>query len=232
VKAQPLVSIILPTRGRARQLRLSLGSLADTALDPDTFQVELAIDDDDLETLADLRRDPLSNAEMHISQRFGYRWLHRYVNELCSHARGDWLFLWNDDALMTTEGWDVIIRDVGSSFLLINPDSNHGNHALGSCVFPIIPRRWFEATGHFSLSNHNDTWVEVVAKQLGIVHNVPIHIYHDRVDLTGGNDDQTARERDFTTGEFFGSEVQAAIRRDVDVLRCRIPELSTEVLEQ
>jgi hypothetical protein len=214
----PLVSILLPTRGRAAAARVSVDSLKETS--GGNFEVLLALDPDDEESVRGFGENPIASSTVFVAPtRWGYRNLHLYVNALCERAQGSWLFLWNDDAIMETPGWDKVIASYTEEFLLLNPDSNHHNHASNSCVFPIIPRAWFEACGHFSLSNHNDTWVEVVAKQLGILEHVPIRILHDRVDLTGGNDDATAREREFTTAEFFGSAVQERIRADADRIR-------------
>jgi hypothetical protein len=211
----PAVSIILPTRGRPQALARSIDSLRQTAVS-DSFEILLRVDEDDAETIDRFVGPRCCRAW--VGERYGYRGLHRYVNELCEIAFGEWLFLWNDDALMQTKGWDEIIARYTSRFLLLNPDSNHHNHASGNSIFPIIPRAWFERLGHCSLSNHNNTWVELVAQRLGIFEDVPIQILHDRCDLTGGNDDLTAHQREFTTSEFFGPAVQAGIARDAQNL--------------
>jgi hypothetical protein len=44
----------------------------------------------------------------------GYDSLHEYYNELASKATGDWLMLWNDDAVMETEGWDEKIGNAAA----------------------------------------------------------------------------------------------------------------------
>lgn len=76
-----------------------------------------------------------------------------------------------------------------------------------------------------ALNNHFDTWVEFVAKQLGILRDVPVRVLHERFDLVGAEEDQTARERVFTTTEFYGREVQEVIERDAARLReCLAPE--------
>ena len=219
------VSVILPTRGRCAALRRSIESLRKTATDASSFEVLLALDDDDRETLDQLERNPIPASRLLVGRRVGYVNLHHYVNALCSQATGDWLFLWNDDVLMETENWDGIIASYTGRFLLLNPDSNHNNQAIGNCPFPLLPRRWFELLGHVAMNNHFDTWAELVAKQLGIMTDIPVCVLHDRFDLTGGNDDQTARERVFTTSTFFGPEVQAMIREDAVRLREQIHHL-------
>ena len=50
-------------------------------------------------------------------ERYGYQRLHEYYNALAAQARGDWLFIWNDDARMASEGWDEVIEAQEPAFL-------------------------------------------------------------------------------------------------------------------
>jgi hypothetical protein len=69
--------------------------------------------------------------------------------------------------------------------------------------------------GHFSLSLHNDSWVEVVARDAGIMVRVPIRIVHDRADLTGNNDDGVYARRRLGREHFLSPEMASARERDV-----------------
>lgn len=209
----PTISVLLPTRGRYEALRLSVGSLLERA-EAGGVEMLLAVDDDDLETIGKLRYNPIPGTRLFVGPRLGYRYLHEYVNFLCEQARGDWLFLWNDDALMKTTGWDRVIQGYQDRFVVVNPQRNHGNQQAGVCIFPIVPRQWFEELGHFSLSNHNDSWVEVIARELQIREDAPIFVTHDRADLTGANCDATYREREMTTDDFWGKGCQNLMRED------------------
>ena len=184
-----------------------------------SVEVLLAFDDDDIETAEYLKTDPIPNSRVVVGPRVGYGGLHLYVNALARIATGDWLFLWNDDCIMETQGWDSVVGEYDGQMVVLNPQSNHSNQERGQCVFPIVPRRMVEILGHFSLSNHNDTYVEHIANRLGIRRDVPIHVLHDRADLTGNNDDDVFRERVFTTSEFFGPEIQRLIVEDCEKLR-------------
>lgn len=209
------ISLLLPTRGRPHALEKSLSSLwSNSRLR--SYEVLLAIDDDDSATFEILKSLPGSAVRQFVFPRFGYHRLHEYVNVLCGESKGEWLFLWNDDAIMETSGWDKVIGSFSGRSLLLNPSSNHGPEI---CVFPIVPRVWTEVLGHFSLNSHNDSWMESIAKKLGVMTQVPITVLHDRVDLTGGNDDATARERTFMTSEFYSTDMQAMIESDVLTLR-------------
>lgn len=211
------VSIILPTRKRFQSLRRSIDSLLSTATRADV-EVLLAVDDDDLETLERLKSEDIPGSKVLVGPRLGYINLHLYVNQLCQEATGDWVVLWNDDALMRTQGWDEILEEYLGQMVVLNPATNHVNHPRENCIFPIVPKKMVELLGHFSLSNHNDTYIENISNSLGIRRDVAITVCHDRADLTGGNDDEVYAEREFTTGSFYGPENQANVRRDIQVL--------------
>lgn len=212
------VGFLVPCRGREAALRRSVRSILDTS-SRRFFEVLVALDEDDQDLVRALREDPLPVPHtLTIGPRLGYEFLHGYVNELCRSADSEWLWLWNDDVLMRTQGWDEIIHGYDGQFAVLNPETNHANHPRSNCIFPVVPRRWYEVLGHFAQSNHNDTYVESIANRLGIRIDVPIFLLHDRVDLTGNNDDQTAQERVFTTDSFSGPEMQGLIERDVETL--------------
>lgn len=166
-----------------------MASLSETATGDIEFL--LAVDEDDPSDYDWL------NAIVVPGPRHGYAQLHRYYNELAGWAEGDWLLLWNDDALMVTAGWDEIVHS-HSPDVVLSPSTVHNP----LCTFPIVPRRFVEAIGHFSLNAHCDTWWQEIAEELGVLCWPPIRVEHDRADLTGRNDDSVFRERQYQTGEF------------------------------
>jgi len=113
-----------------------------------------------------------------VGKRHGYPGLQHYINELCKLASGDWLFLWNDDALMKTPDWWKKVPETDKPEV-INFDANPLNN-----LFPLVSRQMYETLGHFSLSPHNDSWVQDIANQVGIHTHVPgVEIYHRRMEL-------------------------------------------------
>lgn len=209
----PLVTMMCPTRGRPESLRRSIASLLDLADDPKRIEILLWVDDDD-----ETRHLIPSGFRVFHGPRVGYARLNECFNAMSREAGGIWLGLWNDDAFMTTKGWDSILDRLTPN-VLANPSSNWGKHDIDS-TFPIIPRRWVELVGHFSLDGANDTWWQFVATINRTLKPVPIHVHHDRVDLTGGHNDRTSAERNYNPRTFWDPETQRRIAQDAEVIRC------------
>ena len=193
------ISILLPTRGRPKPLEHCLRTLLDRAKDPSRIEVMLAFDNDDVENIkhfVDVIQPYLDDLGVEYSaiqfERLGYMRLNEYLNELAQHSQGSWLFFWNDDAVMKTQDWDQVIRDSAQEFYLLRAETNH-EHPYA--IFPILPKKWVEITGHLSPHQINDAWTSQVAWMLDIVKTIPVMIHHERYDLTGENLDETFKER-------------------------------------
>lgn len=202
--SKPKISILLPTRKRTQALVNSLNSLITTATDQSAIEIMIAYDDDDDESrefFADQWADYIAQSDCSYqifeTERFGYTKLNEYVNLLGAKARGDWVFFWNDDSLMLTDGWDqeVLKHDHTTLKLLRIPCSTmHHPFAL----MPIIPRKWIEFFGCISPVSHSDWWIFNVCYPNQLVFDINALFYHDRADVTGGNNDETFAERSYS----------------------------------
>ena len=123
--------------------------------------------------------------------------LNEYVNLLGENAQGDWVFFWNDDSLMLTDGWDqeVLKHDPTTLKLLRIPCQNM-NHPFA--LMPIIPRVWIDFFGCISPVSHSDWWIFNVCYPNQLVFDIDALFYHDRADVTGGNNDETFAERSYS----------------------------------
>lgn len=194
-----MISVLLPSRGRPDLLRSSLYSLRGRASKPDSFEIHVAFDADDPDTAS----AATFLANMHRTTRFGYAGLHHYFNLLADKAAGDWLYLWNDDAVMLTDGWDDIINERKPDTVL---------HTIIKTRFPVIPAAWVRHIGHLSLSRHCDTWWDELGKELRRHEGVPIQGAH-----TVPND-RTAAEREYDVNEYV-KELRPLMRQDADKIR-------------
>jgi len=183
------------------------------AADSATVEILLGIDSDDQATLDELPKLP-TNVRAVILPPQGYKIaLIEYYSKLARIATSDWLLVWNDDALMQTEGWDEIISAL--------PPCIGNPHQVQDYLnaFPIVPRKWVEVVGHFGLNTHVDTWWQLIGTWTGTQRTVPVHIFHDRADFTGNNADTTYAEREYDIPNFYSPDAQALIARDAAVLR-------------
>lgn len=190
----PDISLTFTSRGRPADLSLALNELWDLADEPSRLEAIVAVDPDDTATQVEATLP--AGARLWVApERYGYQYLHLYLNEIVKLARGKWLMWFNDDMRMQTRGWDTVIRSKPPGVLW--PRANHVAHAN---VAPIWPKAWTDATGYVSPNMHLDTWLQWAAEQLGVHYPVDIEIVHDRADVTGNHDDATYREGRFLLG--------------------------------
>ena len=199
------ISILLPTRGRSDALMSSIQSLYDLADDTSTIELLFGMDNDDVVGMENMLHNVIPWIEKHnvqhkivIFERYGYNNLHKYVNGLAEHSQGSWLFFWNDDAVMNTQGWDARIREKTGEFKLLSVHT-HNEHPYS--IFPILPRAWFEILGHISQHSSNDAYVSQLAYYLDIFERIEVYCDHNRFDVTGINNDATYQQREIMEGD-------------------------------
>lgn len=198
------ITVMFPTRGRPEGLERSLTTLIERASDVSRLEILLAIDRDDQATIdhcLNVLQPWLKSLDCRYKfiqfDRLGYTKLNLYLNELSKHAQGQWLFFYNDDAAMETQDWDQIVMESGQEFCLLRAETNHGHPYA---IFPILPRKWIDLVGHFSLHQLNDAWVSQIGWMLDIVKTIPVMVNHERFDLTGKNNDSTFDDRQIFEG--------------------------------
>lgn len=198
------ISVLLPTRGRTDALERSLMGLINHSAHPECLQIMLGFDDDDTESFEYFQRVIQPEIEEAGAEficlgfkRMGYQRLHEYVNKLAAKSTGDWLFFWNDDAIMQTQDWDERIRDHDGRFALLRMPT-HNAHPYA--IFPIVPKEWFQLFGYLSLHQLSDAWISQIGYMLDIVVNIDVEVLHDRHDITGNNHDDTYQERTIFEG--------------------------------
>jgi hypothetical protein len=201
------ISLVFCSRGRPGSLQETLEGLWELADQPDRLEAIVAVDPDDKATQAARSKLPPGARLWVAPERYGYQGLHRYLNAVARMAEGQWLMWWNDDARMTTRGWDTVIRLAPQGVLW--PRANHVFHGN---LFPIWPKAWSDAAGMVTPTMHMDTWLQYAAEQLGCHHQVPISVIHDRADVTGNHDDQTYHEGRYLMGpEGMSPDFQPAL---------------------
>jgi glycosyltransferase involved in cell wall biosynthesis len=180
------ISVLLPTRGRVEPLIKAIRSLLDNFSNHNSIEILLRFDLDDLNTVETVKTLIAydNRVQFFVGQPHGYRGAYIYINELSACARGEWLLLFNDDAIMETRDWDKEIEKHNGKIVFLDT-------TIRKLWFPIIPRQVFLVLGHFSLATQCDSWICDIGEMLKIIVPTSISILHDRADLTGNNNDVT-----------------------------------------
>ncbi len=199
------IAILLATRGRTDSLGRSIRTLVELADNVNNIQLMFAFDNDDdvgfgyfnsnLKPWLDERK--VAYTAMRF-QRMGYVNLHKYNNAMAKQTDARWLVIWNDDAVMQSQGWDTTIMSYEGQFKLLS-FKTHNMHPYS--IFPIVPRKWYDLLGYISPHPTQDGWVSQQAYMLDIYQRIEVDVLHDRFDLTGNNNDDIFANRPMLEGK-------------------------------
>jgi hypothetical protein len=215
------VAILLPTRGRTTSLTDSVTSIVSRAGDRSRIQIVFGFDTDDTVGLEHFEGviqpfldDHDVDYEAQAFESMGYEGLNRYYNHLAKSADADWLFVWNDDAVMETQNWDRVIESYTGQFRLLKVHT-HNEHPYS--IFPIVPSQWFDLLGTLSRHQMIDAEISQNAYMLDLIEIVDIDVTHEQSELTGKQDSTSQRKNRFEGNPqdprdfHFKSTVQARI---------------------
>lgn len=170
------ISIVLPTRARARALTEMMSSAEETADDFSNIEFCIYYDEDDEETRLCLREEEerrgggtvkyaTSSSPLKLSAMWNYAY-----DRL---ATGDIVMQCADDVRFRTRGWDAHVRAEferrADKLVLVFCADGIQNGRLATLGF--VHRRWIELSGFwlppYFVGDYCDTWVDFVAQQLG-----------------------------------------------------------------
>lgn len=134
-----MLSILIPSN-RPEGLEKTIQSLAENASDPDSYEI-IVLEDID---------DDTPNYIVNLGKIKKIRQRKQKILNMCELnyecyklAKGDWIMLANDDVIMETKDWDLILKSKIQEFpdqlALLWPDDNMFGARL-SC-FPIFSRK-------------------------------------------------------------------------------------------
>jgi hypothetical protein len=182
------IAVLLPTRSRTHALTTSVTSIVDLADDISRVQLIFGFDDDDtvgLDHFTTVIQPYLDkhnvSYEAQSFRSMGYAGLNRYYNHLAKSSNADWLFVWNDDAVMETQGWDSVIEQYTGEFKLLKVHT-HNDHPYS--IFPIMPRAWYDLMDHLSRHQMIDAELSQLAFLLDIMQVIEVDVVHNQVELT------------------------------------------------
>lgn len=137
---QPVISLLLPTRGRVKLVERLFASVIATTVNLEQIEFILYLDADDVMSHS------LANQKLKIKKIIGERMsMGAYNSECLKHAVGDIIILVNDDVVFRTQAWDEQVVAIDNKF----PDKIYlafANDLFKKrwCSFPILSRRTCE----------------------------------------------------------------------------------------
>jgi hypothetical protein len=151
--SKPLISVLVPTRGRPRNCKRLIANIQDTVSDINNIEVLFAYDKDDSLTIRELSGIPTLNKPYKFFGKDRSDHLNRdYYNDLASKASGLYLFAIGVDVEIKTKNFDLLLEKKIEEYLKNKSDrlayiqvSEDGSEAKHPC-FPLITKECFDLT--------------------------------------------------------------------------------------
>lgn len=160
-----ICSVLIPSRKRYEYLYASVEKLINTASNPENIEILIRIDNDDKDTISKIATFPKDwNIMWVVGNRYdGYKDLHIMFDELCRLSTGEFYWLWNDDVIVKSDGWDDVLREFINKLCVIR--TMHRTWTDGYEV-PIVSKMIYNITGHFSLFTYNDDYIHHLIEEI------------------------------------------------------------------
>lgn len=177
----PLASVLICSRGRPTLLTEAVDSCVSLAKHKNLIEFVLKVDDDDKdtwETAQQIKNRLTGTCCVKICygpRGNGYDDIDKWLAQMSKEAQGDWLFIFNDDAKVTVQDWDVKLNGLvvphcwhicPQDVWMVVPEANNNP---ASNEFVLIRRNTSLLMGHLGLTPYADQWLIEV---LGMVHSV------------------------------------------------------------
>lgn len=218
-----LASVLLPSRGRPVGLFNAVSSLIARCDNPESMEILIRLDDDDhesqkaVESMDSVFGDTVAIRTIIGPRGTGYTDLHKFVEQLCAVARGDFLVLFNDDTLMDTNSWDAELSRFRNELCVLRlhcPIPRECSHLTG---FPAVHRKLHQIIGHFSLSCWNDAYIQHISRGAGIERRCRVRVTHKQ------KMDTTLKERDEALALQHGHGPNSSERRKLREEKQKLP---------
>lgn len=217
----PIISLLLPTRQRPRQLEEFYQTAMQLADRPNKVEVVVYIDDDD-SGYDDMRLPRL------IKLRGERKTISKCWNDCHEAANGEIFGHMGDDIRFRTPGWDTKVRDAFAEYpdriVFVYGDDGNGEserNEFGTHGF--IHRNWTDVVGYFVPpyyeSDYNDTHLNDLAKGVGRHRFIDILTEHMHFSLGKSEMDQNTKDRLMrhekqSPGELYNARQQRMERAD------------------
>lgn len=149
---KPLVSVLLPTRKRPERLLKCIKSIINSASGQNEFEIIVRIHRDDERSISLIPLlITLANIKIVIGYPFsGYGDLSRFYQDAAGIANGRWIWVMNDDVIISGTSWDIEVEKYAPDKILMP-----STHKLGEATyfndqhnpFMFLPNKCWEQYG-------------------------------------------------------------------------------------
>lgn len=225
-----MISLLLPTRQRPRQLKRLVDSVNATKAS-EMIELVTYIDDDD-HSYDDLELDILWHKVRGPRNINGAVNLSVMWNECYEQSCGDVVMHCGDDIVFRTQGWDAVVAQAFAQtpdniLFAFGRDGFQDGNNFGTHGF--IHRDWIDAVGYLFpphyVSDFNDAFLNDVSKLIGRHREIPIFTEHMHFICGKAEIDQNTRDRlerhesHRPQDRYYGEESQKEIRHAAANLR-------------
>ena len=177
------ISLLLPTRERAKKFERLLNTLIKTCQYKDRIEILLLLDEDDNE-ISEYKNIIQKDIFKHLKFHLNIKNLETHAirnNYLAKISSGNIIFPINDDMIFISDKWDCEIDSEFSKIDMQNPfclwiKSNIKYRYL-HCDYPIVNRSWYKKLGYIGSENFNfwylDTWICDLSMRSGLYLTTP-----------------------------------------------------------
>jgi hypothetical protein len=124
-KINPLISIILPTRGRIDLLKILLNNITSTSdHNNNNYEIIIKVDSDDISSLEQIQEICKEKDNIYIiisSRRKGYVNLINFLEDMTYLSHGKYILALADDAQILTQNWNTILEKYLTNFKFYFP---------------------------------------------------------------------------------------------------------------
>lgn len=155
-----ICSVLIPSRARPERLIRTIESIQKAARTED-YEVLLRLDDDDKDTVS-RELDRRARVRVVTGPRMrGYPDLNVFYTQLSDVARGLWVWIMNDDATVSGQGWDVLLRKVPTTGVIAQPEFHKLNRSMyprnEGGAFPLVPNGCWKSFGWTAIQDPADS---------------------------------------------------------------------------
>lgn len=175
------ISVLIPARNGYNALEKCINSIYDNESKQNNINVIVKMDNDDTTTINSLLSHKyFNNITLLVSDRLkGYQDIHNFYNDMAKlQEDSDFFLIFNSDAMINTQNWDLLLNGNNpSDYLIIHHNRVHGRGG-GDYFFPIISQAYYKLCGFISLVYDYDGYLYNMAIKAGIRKSINLDIEH------------------------------------------------------